>query len=118
MCVASVCMCVHDTCVGVFIVCVCMYMCVLGCQCMYEYVGRVSARVLVQKRVNAGSPGSHLISYLAVMFRSLMAWGRSCLGFCWFQTWCVGTACHGESVIQNSWCSHACFSVACLKVSI
>jgi hypothetical protein len=28
-----------------------------------------------KKSVNAGSLGSHLISYLAVLFRNLMAWG-------------------------------------------
>ena len=40
----------------------------------------------VQKRVNAGNPGRHFISYLAVLWHG----GRSCSGSCWFHIWCTG----------------------------
>jgi hypothetical protein len=70
------------------ILCVCVGVCVC-IMCVH----RVCARELVKKRVIAGSPGIHLISCWAVLFSSLMAWGRSCLGSCWFQTWGTGTTC-------------------------
>ena len=45
--------------------------------------------VSVQNRVNAGNIGSHLMNYYAVLWLG----DRSCLGACWSETRCSGTAC-------------------------
>jgi hypothetical protein len=45
--------------------------CVGRVQCVFiTQLNKVSA-----KRINAGSSGSHLISYFAVLFSSIMTWG-------------------------------------------
>ena len=62
---------------------------------MYMYNSSSSvcdeSKRFVQKEVNADSPGSYLVksNYLAVLWLRC----RSCSGSCWFQTWCIVTAC-------------------------
>ena len=51
-------------------------------------IRNASIKVLV-KRVNADSPGSYLVKYLT----NYCLGGRSCSGSCWFQIWCISTAC-------------------------
>lgn len=82
MYLVSVKVCVTSACLYVMW-CVCVW-CVRWGFSLSMRVGRVYcvslesiSRVLVRKRVNAGSLCSHLISYFNVLLRSLMAWGKN-----------------------------------------
>jgi hypothetical protein len=74
-CVVSKSMCEHVVCGHMQFVCVCWGVSVSRCECVSSVCTHSQCNRVCAKRVIAGSLGRHLISYLVVLFSSLMAWG-------------------------------------------